>query len=288
MGFMLAFLYGAVCLSFLMKLLVCFSSLCHVVLFLKVPFVGYSSWWCLFAFLYCAVWFVSCVCFSPWCRLFAFHHGAFGLRFMIVLFICFSVWCIVCFTMVPFDCCSSRCRLVAFPFGVLFAFLYGAHFSSWLLFAFSWQFTGFPHDAIGRLWSKIVAPLVIISIVLWTKEFVYIAKSRVFFIFLLLLCYNLKLCIQWILGIMPFNDSSVWYIFSEIQTYFLNINLTEEIGCVTNKTDRPYCYIYQPIRLLKQYLNPNTRYYLEFRDRLTINGVSSSFEPTREIMVLII
>ena len=67
---------------------------------------------------------------------------------------------------------------------------------------------------------------------------------------------------------------STLILLAEIQTYYLNINLTEEIGCETNKSDKPFCYIYQPIRLRKQYLNPNTGYYIGFRNRIRISGVS--------------
>ena len=67
------------------------------------------------------------------------------------------------------------------------------------------------------------------------------------------------------------------YLFSEVQTYFVNINISEELGCDEHKNewDFRFCYIYQPIRLLKQYQNHKTKFFTKFRRRITIAGVSS-------------
>ncbi|XP_053372547.1 low-density lipoprotein receptor-related protein 1B-like isoform X2 [Mercenaria mercenaria] len=66
----------------------------------------------------------------------------------------------------------------------------------------------------------------------------------------------------------------------EIQTYYFNINITHELGCRDNKEDTPLCYQYQPIRILKQYNNENTKYFLYIRDRIVLQGFANLFNDT--------
>ena len=61
----------------------------------------------------------------------------------------------------------------------------------------------------------------------------------------------------------------------EVQTYYFNINISLELGCNDdNGKDDSMCFIYQPIRVLRQYNNNKTRYYIYIRDRITLAGVS--------------
>lgn len=66
--------------------------------------------------------------------------------------------------------------------------------------------------------------------------------------------------------------------FIEVQTYYFNINITLELGCDdSDGVNKKMCYIYQPIRALKQYNNNNTRYYTYIRDRIVLTGVRFFF-----------
>jgi hypothetical protein len=66
------------------------------------------------------------------------------------------------------------------------------------------------------------------------------------------------------------------FFFPEIQTYYFNINISHELGCEKgSKEDIPMCYQYQPVRVLKQYSNENTKPFLYIRERFVLLGVNS-------------
>ncbi|XP_052803056.1 fibrillin-3-like isoform X1 [Mya arenaria] len=67
----------------------------------------------------------------------------------------------------------------------------------------------------------------------------------------------------------------------EIQTYFFYVNISYEMGCEKEENpDDKKCYIYQPIKVLKQYNNENTKYFIYIRDRITVAGLANLFNDT--------
>lgn len=60
----------------------------------------------------------------------------------------------------------------------------------------------------------------------------------------------------------------------EVQSYFIRVNITEELGCYPKDPDEERCYLFTPFKYIKQYSNNNTRKFRDMKLRLHILGVS--------------
>lgn len=64
--------------------------------------------------------------------------------------------------------------------------------------------------------------------------------------------------------------------FTEIQTYYFDIVITHELGCINETEDYPLCYKYQPITVWEDYINETSgnSWYIGIRDRIVLSGVN--------------
>lgn len=66
------------------------------------------------------------------------------------------------------------------------------------------------------------------------------------------------------------------FLLSEVQTYLIRINISEELGCYRNEEDGPKCYSYYNFDYVKQYRKAVTLPFRRLKLRTQILGVSIS------------
>jgi hypothetical protein len=64
-----------------------------------------------------------------------------------------------------------------------------------------------------------------------------------------------------------------FHIFTEVQTYYIRLNITEELGCYSKDKDHPRCYTFTETQYIKQYSNNKTGKFRDMKLRIQVLGV---------------